>query len=67
MTLDLFLPLLLAAIALTEVPLFLHWRAKGIVSESAFPILAIASVALPFIAYVVLNLIRPDLGAIEVF
>ena len=67
MTLGLFLPLLLGLIALTEVPLFLSWRAKGIVSETAFPIMAIASVALPFIAYVVLNLIRPEWGAIEVF
>ena len=45
MTLGLFLPLLLALVALTEIPLFLSWRAKGIVSERAFPVLAIASVA----------------------
>jgi|GEM_PF-3772655 len=67
MTLGLFLPLLLALVALTEIPLFLRWRAKGIVSESAFPVLAIASVALPFIAYAVLNHVKPELGAIEVF
>ncbi len=67
MTLGLFLPLVLAFFALTEIPLFLKWRSDGRISESAFPFLAIASLTLPVAAYFILNLIVPDWGAIEVF
>lgn len=67
MTLGIFLPLLLALVALTEVPIFLHWRSKGKISEGAFPVLALSSVSLPFIAYGILNLVVPEWGAIEVF
>lgn len=67
MNLGLVLPLALAFIALTEIPLFLHWRAKGMISESQFPVLALASLTLPVAAYFILNLFVPEWGAIEVF
>ena len=67
MTLGISLPLVLAFFALTEVPIFVHWRRTGKISESAFPVFALASVSLPFIAYVLLNHILPEWGAIEVF
>ncbi|XUU61628.1 hypothetical protein ACRAQ6_04985 [Erythrobacter sp. HA6-11] len=67
MTLGLFLPLVLAFFALTEIPLFIRWRSNGTISESAFPILALASLTLPVAAYFVLNLFMPEWGAIELF
>jgi len=67
MTLGLFLPLVLAFFALTEIPIFLHWRAKGTISEGQFPIMALASLTLPVAAYFILNLLVPEWGAIEVF
>ena len=67
MTLGIFLPLVLALMALTEVPIFIHWRRTGKITEGVFPVLALASVSLPFVAYVLLNQIVPEWGAIEVF
>lgn len=67
MNLGLFLPLALAFISLTEIPLFLRWRANGMISEGQFPILILASLILPVAAYFILNLFVPEWGAIEVF
>ena len=67
MTLDLFLPLILAAVAIIDLIAFSMMRQRGIISDNMFNLLALASVALPFIAYIVLAVIVPDAGAIEIF
>lgn len=67
MTLGTFLPLVTAVIAAIEIPLLLSWRSSGRISESAFPVLMLASLTVPVALYVVFNIIVPDIGAIELF
>ena len=67
MTLALFLPLVLAAVAIIDLVAFSMMRQRGIISDRLFNLLALASVALPFIAYIVLAVIVPGAGAIEIF
>ena len=66
MNLALALTLATAFIALFEIFLFTTWRNSGKVSESAYPFLIIASASLPFVIYLVLTYVLPDVGAIEV-
>ena len=42
-------------------------RARNTIDDGKFYIMALASVLLPVIAYIVLNLIAPEIGAIEIF
>ena len=67
MTIGTFLPLITAIFAAIEIPLFLRWRASGKISESAFPAMAIASLAVPFLLYAIFTYAVPEIGAIELF
>jgi ABC-type dipeptide/oligopeptide/nickel transport system permease component len=67
MTLAIFLPLILAAVAIIDLIAFSMMRQQGKISDRVFNLLALASVALPFIAYLVLAVIVPDVGAMEMF
>ena len=67
MTLGIFLPLVLAAVAIIDLIAFSMMRQRGIIGDTLFNLLALASVALPLIAYIVLAVIVPDAGAIEIF
>ncbi|MEL6529406.1 MAG: hypothetical protein AAFQ27_05555 [Pseudomonadota bacterium] len=66
MTLGTLLPLICIALALTEVPLFLRWYSSGKMSAGAAYTAGALSLALPFIVYVVLTFVVPDLGARQV-
>lgn len=66
-TLGLFLPLVLAAVAIIDLFAFSMMRQRGIVSDNMFNLLALASVALPVVAYIVLTVVVPSAGAIEMF
>jgi hypothetical protein len=67
MTLAIFLPLILAAVAIIDLIAFSMMRQQGKINDRVFNLLALASVALPFIAYLVLAVIVPDVGAMEMF
>lgn len=67
MTIGTFLPLVTAIFAAIEIPIFLNWRASGKISESAFPVMMLASLTLPVALYFILNLVVPDIGAIVLF
>ncbi len=67
MTLDIVLPAFLLFVAITDIPIFLFMRARGIMRDNVANALAFASLSLPLLAYVILNFVLPDIGAIEVF
>ena len=67
MTIGTFLPLITAIFALIEIPIFLHWRSTGKITERAFPVLAMATLIVPVALYGVFNIIVPDVGALELF
>ena len=67
MTLAIFLPLILAAVAIIDLIAFSMMRQQGKINDRVFNLLALASVALSFIAYLVLAVIVPDVGAMEMF
>ncbi|WFL78376.1 hypothetical protein P7228_04750 [Altererythrobacter arenosus] len=66
MTLGFLVPFLFAFAALVELVLFIQWRRSGKISEAMFPLFAAATVATPVLAFVVVCVIWPDLGAIRV-
>ena len=53
--------------AITEIIFFTRWRDSGRLSESAYPVLLLASIALPIALYVIFTYVVPDLGAMELF
>ena len=65
MTLAIFLPLVLAAVAIIDLFAFRWMLSRGSINERMFNLLALASVALPLLAYIILKFIVPDVGAIE--
>lgn len=67
MTLGLFIPLALLVISIIELPIFLLLRQRSAMTQRGFALVALASAALPLIAYGVLNYLVPDIGAMEVF
>ncbi len=67
MTLGLFLPLVFAAVAIIDLIAFRWMLSQGKISERLFNLAALASVALPVVAYVMLAVIVPSVGAIEMF
>ncbi|WP_432201347.1 hypothetical protein ACRAQ7_03880 [Erythrobacter sp. W53] len=66
MTIGTLIPLTLFAMALVEIPILLMLKQRGAVSPRALPMMLIATSALPLIAYLVLNFVMPDLGAMGV-
>ena len=66
MTLGHLLPLLLIALALTEVPLFLRWYNDGKISAPAAYTMMALSLALPIAAYAILTFVMPELGEAQV-
>ena len=67
MTLGTFLPALLAVVAITDLILFRVLLAKGSIKDRLLYILALGSLSLPPLAYVILNVVSPDWGMIELF
>ena len=67
MTLATFITAAGVATAITEIMLFTRWRDSGRLSESAYPVLLLASLALPIALYIIFTSIVPDLGAMELF
>lgn len=67
MTLSIFLPLVLAAVAIIDLIAFRMMLGQGKISERMFNLLALASVSLPLLAYIALTVIVPGIGAIELF
>ncbi|WP_379553504.1 hypothetical protein [Qipengyuania sp. DGS5-3] len=66
MALGTLIPLTLFAMALVEIPILLMLKQRGAMPEQALPLMLIASAALPLIAYLVLNFVAPDTGAMVV-
>ena len=56
------IPLILFIIAIAEVPLFLRWYSDGKMTAGAAYAAGAVSLALPFVAYVVLTFVAPELG-----
>lgn len=67
MILSTFLPLVLAALAIIDLAVIRVMLAKGRIGEQVFHYIALASLSLPFIAYVMLAWIVPEVGAVELF
>ncbi len=67
MTLGVVLPAALAIIALGDILAFRILRANGGLSQRNYTIWGAAAIALPIIAYVVLNFLVPSWGEVEVF
>lgn len=67
MTLGIILPAALAIFALVDIVAFRMIRASGTMTPRAYMIWGGAAIALPIIAYVVLNFLIPSWGAVEVF
>jgi hypothetical protein len=67
MTLAIFLPLVLAVVAIIDLLVFRWMSARGMVDDGKFNIMALVSFLLPVIAYIVLNFVAPEAGAIEIF
>jgi len=67
MTLAIFLPLVLAAIAITDLIIFRTMLSKSAISERLFTWIALASILLPLVAFILLRFVVPDVGAIELF
>ena len=65
MTLAIFLPLVLAAVAIIDLIAFCWMLSQGKINERMFNLLALASVSLPPLAYIILKFIVPRAGAIE--
>ena len=65
MTLAIFLPLVLVAVAIIDLVAFRWMLSQGKISERMFNLLALASVSLPLLAYIILKFIVPSAGAIE--
>ena len=62
MTLGTLLPLILIVLAIIEAPLFLRWYSDGRMTAGAAYAAGAMSLALPFVAYVVLTFVTPELG-----
>ncbi len=67
MTLAIFLPLILAAVAIVDLFAFRMMLARGTISERLFNLLALVSVSLPPLAYIILTVIVPGAGAMQIF
>lgn len=67
MTLGIFLPLVLAAVAVIDLVAFRMMLARGKISERLFNLLSLASVSLPLLAYIILTAIVPSAGAVQMF
>ena len=67
MNLALFLPLVLAAVAIIDLVAFRMMLARGKISERLFNLLSLASVSLPLLAYIILTVIVPSAGAVHMF
>ena len=67
MTLGIFLPLVLAAVAIIDLVAFRMMLARGKISERLFNLLSLASVSLPLLAYIILTVIVPSAGAVHMF
>ena len=67
MTLAIFLPLVLAAVAIIDLFAFRMMLARGKISERLFNLLALVSVSLPLLAYIILTVIVPGAGAVQMF
>lgn len=67
MTLAIFLPLVLAAVAIIDLFAFRMMLARGTISERLFNLLALVSVSLPLLAYIILTVIVPGTGAVQMF
>ncbi|MBO6608952.1 MULTISPECIES: hypothetical protein [Altererythrobacter] len=67
MTLGIFLPLVLAAVAIIDLVAFRMMLARGKISERLFNLLSLASVSLPLLAYIILTVIVPSAGAVQMF
>ena len=67
MTLGIFLPLVLAAVAIIDLVAFRMMLARGKISERLFNLLSLASVSLPLLAYIILTVIVPRAGAVQMF
>ena len=67
MTLGIFLPLVLAAVAIIDLVAFRMMLARGEISERLFNLLSLASVSLPLLAYIILTVIVPSAGAVQMF
>lgn len=67
MTLGIFLPLVLAAVAVIDLVAFRIMLARGKISERLFNLLSLASVSLPLLAYIILTVIVPSAGAVQMF
>lgn len=66
MSLGTLLPALLALIALTDLVLFRAMLSRGRIGETAFNLMVLAALSLPVLAYVILNVMLPEWGRIEV-
>jgi len=64
MTLAIFLSLVLAAVAIIDLFAFRMMLARGTISERLFNLLALVSVSLPPLAYIILTVIVPGAGAV---
>lgn len=67
MILGFVLPAALTVFALVDIFAFRVIRAQGSITPKAYLVWGAAAIALPILAYVVLNFIVPEWGAIEVF
>ena len=67
MTLGIFLPLVLAAVAIIDLVAFRMMLARGKISERLFNLFSLASVSLPLLAYIILTVIVPSAGAVQMF
>lgn len=67
MTLGIFLPLVLAAVAIIDLMAFRMMLSRGKISERLFNLLALVSVSLPLLAYIILTVIVPGAGAVQLF
>ena len=65
MTLGLFLVIATAVTALVEILFFTRMRDSGKLGEAIYPVVIMASLALPVIVYVIMFHIIPETGATE--
>ena len=67
MTLGLFLVIATAVTALVEIAIFTRMRNNARLSEAIYPVVIMASLALPVIMYLVMFHVVPDTGATVLF
>ena len=67
MTLGAFMVATGIVVAATELVFFTRWRNSGRISESAYPVLLLSSIALPVALFAIFTYVVPDLGAMELF